>query len=270
MDSLQFLLIYSLLFILGIVIGSFLGVVISRVPKKKSIIHHRSHCEHCQTQLRWYDLMPLISYMLLRGRCRYCHKQYGSENLVIELVTGGVFVLAGLTLLPSSFPASTSELLFLLVSLLYYFYIIASLIAICFIDIKYGIIPNVILYPATIFSLLYLFMFQDTVVPVHILSGAIACLFFFLLFIMTKGRGMGFGDVKFAFFLGIFLGFPQIIVALYCAFLTGALVALILVLERKKKFRGGTIPFGPFLVLGGLVSFFYGSFILEQVMHRLL
>jgi prepilin signal peptidase PulO-like enzyme (type II secretory pathway) len=142
-----------------------------------------------------------------------------------------------------------------------------------FADIKYGIIPDKIVFPAIVVSLLYLFMLHNSYFSprgeagmIHLLSGSGAFLFFLILYLATKGRGMGFGDVKLVFLLGFFLGWPNVIVAFYIAFLTGAILGCILILWGKKKFSGGMIPFGPFLVLGAVISLFWGEEMLSKIM----
>ena len=223
------------------------------MPREESISKGRSHCDSCQHILQWYDLFPIFSFLLLRGKCRYCHANIGWQTMSIELLTGILFSMAGYFL----WIANTS-LIFYLISLLYVLCIFSCFIIIFFIDLYYGIIPNSIVYPATMVAIIYHLVFITTFLS-YLSSGLIAGLFFFLLFAITKGKGMGFGDVKLALLLGLFLGFPGIVIALYIAFLTGALVASILVIMKKKKFSKGTISFGPFLIFGTLVIFFYGS-----------
>lgn len=132
-----------------------------------------------------------------------------------------------------------------------------------FADLEYGIIPDKIVFPTVAVVFLYLLINPLSLIINHLFSGLGACLFFLILFLITKGRGMGFGDVKFAFLMGLILGFPNIIVSLYIAFLTGAIVGCILIIWRKRRVSGTSIPFGPFLVLGTLIAIFYGNFIAQ-------
>jgi leader peptidase (prepilin peptidase)/N-methyltransferase len=157
-----------------------------------------------------------------------------------------------------------------IVALAYYLFIVSSLIVVFFADIKYGIIPDKIVFPSIIVSMVYFFMLHNSYFIIHLLSALGAFLFFLLLFLVSRGRGMGFGDVKLVFLLGLFLGWPQIIIALYFSFLTGAIIGCILVLWRKKRFSGGTIPFGPFLAAGAFVSLFWGEYILGKIAEGLL
>lgn len=257
--------ILLLIFIFGLTIGSFLGVVIDRLPKGQTIVKGRSHCDRCKHALSGFDLVPLFSFILFRGKCRYCHRFYGWDTFFIEIITGSLFVVTFLSL-QSKFESQLYGFYFL-TSLLYYLYIVSSLTIIFFIDLRHGIIPDKIVYPAMVISLVYIFFFHTTSLPQYFLSAILSFLFFLLLYFATKGKGMGLGDVKFALLMGLILGFPGIIIALYIAFLTGALVACILILWGKKKLGGGTIPFGPFLVGGTLISLFIGDLLWTKILH---
>jgi leader peptidase (prepilin peptidase) / N-methyltransferase len=237
-----------ILFLLGISIGSFLNVLIDRIPKDLSILG-RSVCDHCKHKLGILGLIPLLSFIILRGHCRYCGKAISPRNFIVELLTGSLFVFTSYSL--GTFNAE----------LLYTLFIISVLIAIFFIDLKHQIIPDNITYPAILVSLLYL-LFNEQILINNFVSGASASLFFFSLFLITKGRGLGFGDIKLAFLLGLFLGSAKVVVAIYTAFLTGAAFGLILILWRKKGLKD-KIAFGPFLVLGTLISYFFGEEIMD-------
>lgn len=246
------------IFILGLFIGSFLNVLADRLPRNETILG-RSHCESCKKELKWYDLIPLFSFAYLRGRCRYCSSRLSLQYPIVELVTGALFAFT-IYYLPI-----TNSLTSYLVSSIYLLIIVSALIAIFFADLRHGIIPDKIIFPAVIVSVFYLFLIPNSSFIIHILSALGASLFFFLIYLLTKGKGMGFGDVKLAFLLGLFLGFPATLFALYIAFLTGGLIGFILILWRKKKLKTA-IPFGPFLVLGSLLSLFFQSQILGIVL----
>lgn len=265
-------IILYLLFFLGLAFGSFLNVLIYRLANSLRLTG-RSICPHCKKQITWHDNIPLLSFILLRGKCRRCHSSISWQYPVVELLTGTLFVLVFLFLPsesikypfgPSSGQGQVLSIKYLL-SLGYYLLIVSSLVAIFFIDFKHGIIPDRIIYPTVTISFSYLILSTKYLILNHFLSALGAFLFFFLLVFITKGKGMGMGDVKLAFLMGLFLGFPKIVIALYVAFLTGAAISLILVLWGKKKFFGGTIPFGPFLVFGAFVAFFAGGELLRLV-----
>lgn len=246
--------------LLGICIGSFLNVLIDRLPRKETILRGRSHCDSCKKVLSWKDLIPVFSFLFLRGKCRGCKSSIGLRTPLVELLTGFLFVI---TLYTLAFQTIT---ILSIITLLFYLFIISVLLVIFFCDIYYGIIPNAVLYPAFFVTVIFTLITKPHLFLSYLLCSLAAGGFFFLLFLITRGRGMGFGDVKYAFFLGFLLGFPQVIVALYIAFLTGAIIASILVLWRKKKFVGGTIPFGPFLVLGTIASLYGGNMLLGKIL----
>jgi leader peptidase (prepilin peptidase) / N-methyltransferase len=261
-------------FILGLFIGSFLNVLSDRLPRGETVVRGRSHCEKCKKELVWYDLIPLLSFILIGGKCRYCHTRLSLFYPTVELVTGILFVVTTLFVLNGfNFPArivtQSIEGGQFIISLIYYMLVISCLIVVFFSDLKYGIIPDKVIFPSMFVSIFYLLLNPNLLILNHVVSAVCACLFFLLLFLGTKGRGMGFGDVKFAFFMGLILGYPNIIVSLYVAFLTGAIVGIILIIWRKKKLKGASIPFGPFLVLGTILAMFWGNLILQKIMLAL-
>ncbi|MDO8658017.1 MAG: prepilin peptidase [Candidatus Levybacteria bacterium] len=261
-----------LLFLFGLAIGSFLNVLIDRIPRNEPIVKSRSYCESCKKKLKWIDLIPVLSFIFLKGECRYCRSPISFYYPTVEFLTGILFISV-VFLLPTSgimnYELGIRNIAYMGYNLL----IISALIVIFFTDLKYGIVPDKITYPVIIFSLFYLIFNFPLSNPIQsdstfnfVLSALFAFMFFLLIFVITKGRGMGFGDVKLVFLLGLFLGFPKIVVALYLAFLTGAVISLILIMFRKKKFFGSTIPFGPFLVIGTIISLFFGDLILKYIL----
>ena len=272
---------YFLLFFFGAAIGSFLGVVVDRIASKESIWKGRSHCDHCRHKLGVFDLIPLVSFFLLGRKCRYCHKKLSWFYPLIEICTALVYVMIGFSIFQQSGYLLTQFQYQLLA--LYYFLLTASLIAIFFTDLRYGIIPFkavVFAFCVTLvwnifFPLLHFNQFEIQMLGLQVgiinvvLSALGAGGFFFLLFAVTRGRGMGFGDVVYAFLMGFTLGFPRVLLGLYIAFVTGAVVALLLVAIKKKKLRGGTIPFGPFLVLGTILSLLWGNTLIASAMRFL-
>src|SRR5690348_2347793 len=207
-------ILYLLLFFLGLFFGSFLNVIIDRLPRHETFISGRSHCDFCKHPLFWYDLIPLLSFVSLRGRCRYCKKFIGWKYPVIETTTAILFLLGGTYFLKESVS---------IVLLIYYFFSVSCLIVIFFIDLFEGIIPDMVLLPLGIFSLAFNLIFHMNQIHMYLLSALFAFIFFLFLTLITKGRGMGLGDVKFVFVMGLLLGWPGIFVGLYVAFLTGAI-----------------------------------------------
>ena len=248
-------LIFSLLvFLIGAILGSFLNVLIDRLPRQKTILFGRSKCESCHRILAPQDLIPIVSYLMLSGRCRYCHAKIPQRLLLVEVVSG--FLASSLFLYATYAGLSPLLFIFLLIIMLCFE-------GVFFADTAYGIIPDEFII-SIIGSTLFLLILENiALIPMHFLAGVGSFLLFLILYIITRGRGMGAGDVKLAFAVGLFLGFPLIVVGLYVAFLTGAFVSLILVVMGLKKMRGGTIAFGPFLSIGTTIGFFFGTRILN-------
>jgi len=237
-----------IIFIFGLVIGSFLNVVIYRLPKKLSVIWGRSFCPKCKKKIFWFDNVPLVSYLVLKGHCRSCHSPISLRYPLVELLTGGIFLLSYL-----SHIGFLSYLLF------------AGLIAIFFIDLKHQIIPDEILFPLIfLFLIFFLITNHQSLITNYLPSALLSFLFLFFIRLVTKSKGMGFGDVKLAFLMGLSLGFPKVIVAFYIAFLTGAIAGVILILVKKAKFKQ-KIAFGPFLSLGTIIACLWGENILKLV-----
>ena len=251
------------IFIFGLIIGSFLNCVAWRMYKEESFLSGKSYCPHCRHSLNFLDLIPVLSYLFLRGKCRYCGKGISVQYPLVELATGLLFVFAYLHFGPVDVLFS-----FNFFQVFFWWIMFSFLILIFVFDFKYYIIPDEIIYPSIIISmlwLLYAFSFgaigkMDLVYAV--VSALGAALFFFLIWLFSKGMAMGFGDVKLALLMGLILGFPNIIPALFLGFLFGAIIGSALVLLKKRGFKS-EIPFGPFLLLGLIVSLFYGDKIIN-------
>ncbi|MFH1671233.1 MAG: prepilin peptidase [Candidatus Portnoybacteria bacterium] len=242
-----------LIFILGLLIGSFLNAIIYRLEKKESFLLGRSHCPYCRKVLKWHDLAPLLSFILLLGKCRYCRKKISPQYPIVELATGLLFVLI------------VNK--FLSVGLLitgYWLLVAGYLIIIFAYDLKHYIIPDKIIYPAIIIAGIFNFQFsifnQFSIFQFSIWSALGASVFFLSLVLISQGRWMGWGDVKMAFLMGLILGWPNILVALFLSFFSGAVVGVILILAGKKKMKS-EIPFGPFLAGSTIFVMLFGSFI---------
>lgn len=288
-------------FIIGVCLGSLTKVIADRSLTDRTF-WGRSSCENCKKQLVWYDLFPILSYLFLRGRCRYCHTKLSPEYLLTEVLTG--LLIAGV--LAKIIPANVLELN--LVSLIVvgfnafiYITITLTLIAVFLTDFKTGYIPDRITYPAiwilfitlivsTIFKvgLLYLSLKGSEIgkylIPPYsnyfyshaidladpLIYGSLMALvlglFFFLLIALTRGKGMGGGDLKLGVFLGLGFGFPYSLVVLMLSFLLGSIFGLGLIFFGRKKF-GQTLPFGPFLSLAGIIVIFWGGEILNWYLH---
>ena len=247
-------LLYPFLFIYGTAIGSFLNVLIDRLPNEQSIMG-RSHCDYCKKTLQGIDLFPIFSFLLLKGKCRYCHKKLSYFYPFVEILTGIAFILTWMY-----FPVVGRTVVLQTLGKIAGLGIISSLIVIIFADLKYQIIPD---------SMQVSFLISTIVL--HVANGVTSSDFlnyFFaglsimspilFLFLITKGRGMGFGDVKLAFIFGFLLGAAGGFTVLYISFLTGGIIGGFLLAFRKKGMRS-TIAFGPYLVLGIIIVLFFNA-----------
>lgn len=279
----------AVLFALGAALGSFLNVVTMRYDGRSPLlslkrIGGRSHCPDCGQKLKWYELIPVLSFILQLGRCRSCGRALSWQYLIVEILSGAVFVLTptavktafvGIGAIPFwYFPLTV---IFLLAALI--------LIAISAIDARLRVIPDecnvallilgiavaLIVYDAGIFEgartsfishYALLFGFRDNVWLNRFASALIGALFFGLIILLSRGRGMGIGDLKMAGAAGFLLGWPDIGLAILIAFISGAFWGIILILGGKKKLRS-SVPFGPFIALGIFLAMFWGKAIID-------
>lgn len=271
-------------FVLGSVIGSFIYAAVFRLQHNISIRkkEDRSKCPNCNHILGPLDLVPIFSYIFLKGKCRYCKQNISFEYPLFEIIMGIVFVLSGLALTQTIDFSNFTLLSYfdILKIILLYLYIFTSVTILMFFalsDYKYKIIPNVVIIPC-IFILTYFYLILFFVLYFvgngnyidafsHILSGIGAGLFFLAIIIITQGKGMGGGDFKMAIFLGLLLGFPGIVVSLYVSFFLGAVVGVILLINKRKTLKQ-SIPFGPYLSLGALTFLLYGDILIKAINAR--
>ena len=249
-------MLYFLIFIFGLAIGSFLNVVICRLKTNESILIGRSYCPKCKTILKWYDLIPVFSFIFCKGRCRYCDKKIIWQYPMVEIITGLLFLL--IFNFQFSLPAGEAGIF----NLIYYLIIISFLIVIFVYDLKHYLILDKIVFPAVIITIIFNFFLLPEGWQSSILSAFGASLFFLSLVLISKGEWMGLGDVKFAFLMGLILSWPNILLALFLSFFSGAIVGITLILFGKKGFKS-QIPFGPFLSGSTILIIIYGEYIIE-------
>lgn len=261
MDLFSIILIIIVVF-LGLSVGSFLNVVILRFDDIESIIKTRSHCPKCKKELPWYDLIPFFSYFILAGRCRHCKKSISLQYPLVEALTAIIFVLIfwryGISL----------EGIFLGI-------ISCLLIVVAVFDWLHSEIPDILIYSAAIFTVglisYTLWQTQDLLnfnLWLSYIDGLVISLVFFgFLVVVSRQKWMGTGDILLGSLMGLILGYPNIIVALFLAFLIGSLFSLILMATRKKHLKDA-IPFGPFLVLATFITFFWGQNLLNIYLLR--
>jgi len=230
--------------ILGAAVGSFLNVVIHRVPLRESVVTPGSRCPDCGVAIKPYDNVPVLSWLWLRGRCRGCGAEISPRYPAIELLTGVAF--AAVALVRGVDLDLIAELPF-----------VAVLIAVAAIDLEHKVIPNRIVLPTALYGLAVAALLNAGETPELLLAGGGAFLAM-LIVALVQPKGMGMGDVKLAGVMGLYLGIA-IIPALLLAFLAGSLVGLALVAARGAAARKQGIPFGPFLAIGGLVGLLAGT-----------
>ncbi len=249
----MYYIILFLLFAVGASIGSFLNVIIYRIPRGESIVYPPSHCPYCGHKLAWYDLIPILSYLVLRGRCRYCGHPISWQYPLIEFLAGiwtvGIFHLL------------FSVNWFYMIEMMIFGYFAIVLTAI---DVKYLLLPNRILLPMAIWEFIWSVVgFLAHVESIRQLLnrfiGSIVLLSFFLLIYYLVPDGMGEGDVKLSPIIGWFLGFPKIVPWFFIAFGMGALWGIsVLIFQRfRKQNVSHVVPFGPFMLWGAVIAWFY-------------
>ena len=250
-------------FILGACIGSFINMAIFRTAldygltkRKKSLLKRkRSFCDYCESPLPWWANIPILSYLFLRGKSKCCQKKLPISYLIVEATSGLSFLLITLAYFDFSVVS--------LVQILYGFVLMSFLIFLTFFDIKYMILPDFATF--TLIGLAFFgVLFDEVNIVPYLLASLGSFLFLGFLNLITKGKGMGLGDVKFAIFMGLLLGWQRVLVAFYIAFITGAVWGLMMMLFKKMG-KKRQIAFGPFLILGTVAALFFGGEILRFV-----
>jgi len=239
----------------GALIGSFLNVVIHRLPDGRSLAWPGSRCPDCEHDIAPYDNVPVLSWLILRGRCRHCRQPISARYPIVELLTAVVFGLI----------AAVCGVDFGLVQQLPF---AAALIALAAIDLERRLLPNRILAPLAGFGLIAGAAVMTSELSELLIAGAAAFGAFLVVALIAPG-GMGMGDVKLAGVMGLFLGL-EIIPALLVAFGAGSVVGLVIVARRGSQARKQAVPFGPFLALGALIGLLAGEQLIELYADRFL
>ncbi|MBI2601175.1 prepilin peptidase [Candidatus Daviesbacteria bacterium] len=287
--------------IVGAVLGSFIKAIADRSLQNRSFFG-RSNCQRCNKNIAWYDLFPIISFLILRGKCRNCGKNIGKEYVLVEVVSAVIFAFFFFQIF-KTFPGTENllKLTLFLADLATKTFFITILLILTITDLKKMLIPDRVILPSLLIlgALLVLFtgykiwylyysLSQNPIglylLPPHsdyfirhvlaiidplkwsflmlvLISG-----FFITLILITKGKGMGGGDVKLGAFMGLGLGFPGALVGIMVAFFSGAIISLFLIAFRKKSF-GESVPFGPFLVLGSVIALFWQTAIINWYLN---
>jgi leader peptidase (prepilin peptidase) / N-methyltransferase len=244
---------YLILLILGLVLGSFYNVCIYRLPREESIVWPGSHCPQCGHPLSLLDNFPLVSFLLLRGSCRYCQTPISFQYPLVEALTGLMTVLIGW-----KFGLSWAFFQALILT--------SALLVISFIDLSHQIIPDWITYPGIGIGLVLSWLvgtpgWWSSLIGI-LTGGGVLWLLAAGYQLLAKKEGMGGGDIKLLAMIGAFLGWPGVLVTLLLGSLFGTLVGLVLILFWKKD-RTFAVPFGPFLSLGGVIHLFFGDTLLN-------
>ncbi len=234
-----------------------MNVVIYRLKTRQKLCFSGSLCPECKIRLKWYDLMPLLSFIFLKGHCRYCGKKISWQYPLVEFLSGLIWISIAYK---SNFQFSInfqSIFNFQFFNFIYYIFIFSVLLVIAVYDFKWRIIPDKIVYLAIVIALIY-----NLFNALSLFTASVAFLFFFLIFYFSSGRAMGLGDAKLAFLIGLFLNPLLAIAAFMSAFIIGAVFGIILIGFGKKTLKS-QIAFGPFLILGASIVFFFSSFFVK-------
>ncbi len=243
-------------FILGLIIGSFLNVLILRLHAGKSILG-RSVCVSCQKFICWHDNIPLLSFFMLGGRCRFCKGKISWQYPIIEAATGFIFLLIYLAAAPADLFGY---------ALMIRNFIFASVLIIIFVyDLKWYLILDSVTVPAILFALAANLFFRVGIL--ELIFGVLAGGGFFLAqFLASHGRWIGGGDLRLGALMGAMLGFKLVIAALFIAYIFGAAVGILLIIFKKKKFSS-QVPFGTFLAAATIISLIFGEEILNYYLQ---
>ena len=252
-------------FIFGSIIGSFLNVCIYRLPAEGySLIRPGSHCPRCKKPIFWYDNIPILSYLILRGKCRRCGKAISIRYPLVELLTGVLFLgvhfyVVSHHLRPITIP--------------FYWYFAASLLALSLIDVEHQIIPDRITYPLAALGLILAGVYPERFKTIHpapallrsLIGLAVGGMVLWLIGVIGKAvfkkEAMGFGDVKLMAAIGAWQGWQMVLLAIFLGAAAAAVVGVSLIIMKKARW-GARLPFGPYLALGSLVTLFWGLEIL--------
>ena len=235
-------------FILGLIVGSFLNAVIYRLHKKTGFVKGRSKCPKCNKTLTVWELIPILSFMIQKGRCRQCQKKISWQYPAVELACGLLFLASYL------FFGFEWRLLFTLIY-------VCFLIILFVYDLKYYLIPDTVVLPAILIALVGEIILGVPFTKIA-LGGIIGLGFFLIQYLLSRGKWIGGGDLRLGLFIGIALGWPNILVALFIAYMIGALAAVFLMMSKKKSWKD-QVPLGTFLTIACAITIFFGEVIMS-------
>lgn len=255
-----------IVFVVGLMIGSFLNVCIYRIPKGESISYPPSHCVNCGSRIKWYDLIPLISYVTLKGKCRNCNKKISIRYPIFELLNGILF----LTLF-AKYGMS--------IDFIKYAFLISLLTVIGIIDFKTSDVYTNTIYTGIIFSVIFIILgvcinqyrlkdFLNFLLGA-VIGGGVISLIIIITKILLKKEGMGWGDAEICLVVGMFLGVKLTLAMFFIAFVLGGIIGIILLLMKKNK-RTDAIPFGPYIVIASIIVIYFGNELIQWYINLIL
>jgi len=247
-------MLYFIVFIFGLSIGSFINCLIWRIHEKKTILG-RSFCPKCKHKLSWYDNIPLFSFFFLHGKCRYCGEKISWQYPIVELITAVLFVLA--------FFIHFSGSNFLLI--VRDWFLISVMIVVFIYDLKYYLILDIISLPSILIIFIFNFFLGFNLLNL-LISGIIGGSFFLFQFLISKGEWIGGGDIRLGILMGVALAWPMSVIAILLAYIIGVIAVLPLLISKKKKFKS-EIPLGIFLSTATIITLFWGEAILNWYLN---
>jgi prepilin signal peptidase PulO-like enzyme (type II secretory pathway) len=237
-------MIFALLFIFGAALGSFLNVIAVRLQERRPFLFNRSQCQHCARVLRWYQLIPVVSYIAIRGKCSACKKPISIQYLLVELATGGLFVLGGVVV-TTAFDA------------LLYVVVVSFFLILFLYDYKTYLVPDKVAIPGIII-IGFLNVFSGALLNSILLGGVFGGAWFLAQFILSRGKWVGGGDIRLGMLMGVLLGHPLIWLGLGAAYIGGSVIALGLMLTRRKSLKS-RLPFATLLLPASFVVWLWGD-----------
>ncbi|MDP2736969.1 MAG: prepilin peptidase [bacterium] len=261
-------LILIFVFLFGLIIGSFLNCLIWRLHKKEGLMN-RSYCPKCNQQIAWYDNIPVLSFVMLGGKCRQCGKTISWQYPMVELMVGILFVMAFINNFQTIFPAlamqgGTSNFQFLML-ILRDFFLISVMTVIFIYDLRWYLILDIVALPACLVMLIFNLILGFSLWNL-LISGIIGGSFFLIQFVISKGKWIGGGDIRLGLLIGLSLGWPGVLVAIIISYFIGSVVGIGLILAGKKKW-GSEVPLGVFLAVGTIITLFYQGQILNWYLN---
>jgi len=238
-------------FLIGLSFGSFLNCLIYRLHNKKTILG-RSFCPQCGYQLKWWENIPLFSFIFLKGKCSHCHQRISLQYPIVELLTGLLFVFAFLQNISSGWqPIIINWFIFFILAFIFIY------------DLKYQEVELTILWPAIALIFLYNFLIGSQPLKSLLISMSVGAVFFLIQYLVTRGKGIGLGDVWVGVFMGaVLVELKILVIALFFAYIIGSIISLILLATKKGKLKT-KLPLAPFLVIGTFIALFWGQTIVN-------